>query len=456
MFTLKNEKCIQFYKQNDHIDFDTINLIFVELLEKLLKNMSQTLDETYSKEALKSLLESNKQLTSKLEIVCESQKNTNSNITHIQNTVSELNSQITNNIYGKITDLRDTYIQELKRAITESNDASKLTALMETHNEQLLKKTSILLGEVIPKNQESHYNKLKIDILSLQSSFKADQNQDLFLEKMKGQFSTFSGDLIHNVKEQFNESNPILNEIKTYLERQKKSTLKGKSGEQKLEAILNDLFTSSTIINATGKTMCGDFIMQRQDKPTILFENKEYNTNLPNEEVKKFIRDVEHNQCHGIFLSQTSGISNKGNYQIEIHNNKILIYVHNVNYDETKIILATNVIDHLSPRLECENGAEEMVSSDVLFEINKEYQQFIHQKKILISTLKNHQKEVLKQISEFDFPQLTILLAGKYAQIESLQHKCDICKTYIGKNAKALAAHKRSCSKNLIDMSGDA
>ena len=30
-------------------------------------------------------------------------------------------------IYGKITDLRDTYIQELKRALAESGDASKLT-----------------------------------------------------------------------------------------------------------------------------------------------------------------------------------------------------------------------------------------------------------------------------------------------------------------------------------------
>ena len=39
-----------------------------------------------------------KQLTSKLELICESQKNTSTTINHVQNTVSELNTQITNNI----------------------------------------------------------------------------------------------------------------------------------------------------------------------------------------------------------------------------------------------------------------------------------------------------------------------------------------------------------------------
>jgi len=452
MFTLQNERCIQFYKQNSHIDFNTINVIFVDLLEKLIKNMSQTLDETYSKEALKSILESNKQLTNKLEIVCESQKNANSNITHIQNIVSELNTQITNNIYGKITDLRDTYIQELKRALAESGDATKLTTLMETHNEQLLQKTSLLLGEVIPKNQEIHYNQLKGDILSLQSSFKTDQNQELFLEKMKSQFTTFSGDLIHNIKEQYNETNPIMTDIKTYLERQKNSTLKGKEGEQKLEAVLNSLFPSATILNATGKTMCGDFIVQRVGKPTILFETKDYATNIPNDEVKKFIRDVEHNQCYGIFLSQTSGISNKSNYQIEIHNNKILTYLHDVNYDESKILLAVNMIDNMSTRLDQVETSEESISSEVLLGINKEYQEFVLQKKMMIETVKNHHKEQLKQLTDIDLPNLTVLLAGKYAQVEALQHKCEYC-DYTGKNAKSLAAHKRRCKKPVLDFS---
>ena len=126
MFTIKNERCIAFYKKHTHIDFESVNLIFLDILEKLMTNMSQTLDDSYTRESLKTILETNKQLTNKLEIISESQKNTSTNLTHVQNTVSELNTQITNNIYGKIYDLRDKYIQDIRNALKETNNINHL------------------------------------------------------------------------------------------------------------------------------------------------------------------------------------------------------------------------------------------------------------------------------------------------------------------------------------------
>ena len=180
MLTINNERCVSFYKKHTHIDFESVNLIFLDILEKLITNMSQTLDDSYTRESLKTLLESNKQLTSKLEIISESQKNTSTNLTQVQNTVSDLNTQITNNIYGKISDLRDKYIQDMRSALSEINN-NNLNETLEKTNTTLLEKTSQLLKEIIPKNQETYYNQLKSDILSLQSNFKQDQNQDLEL-----------------------------------------------------------------------------------------------------------------------------------------------------------------------------------------------------------------------------------------------------------------------------------
>ena len=137
-----------------------------------MNNMSQTLDDSYTRESLKTLLETNKQLTNKLEIITESQKNTSTNLTHVQNTVSELNTQITNNIYGKISDLRDKYIQDMREALSETNNIKHLNETIEKTNTSLLEKTSLLLKEIIPKNQETYYNQLKLDILSLQNNFK--------------------------------------------------------------------------------------------------------------------------------------------------------------------------------------------------------------------------------------------------------------------------------------------
>jgi len=452
MLTINNERCVSFYKKHTHIDFESVNLIFLDILEKLITNMSQTLDDSYTRESLKTLLESNKQLTSKLEIISESQKNTSTNLNHVQNTVSELNTQITNNIYGKISDLRDKYIQDMRSALSEINN-NNLNETLEKTNTTLLEKTSQLLKEIIPKNQETYYNQLKSDILSLQSNFKQDQNQELLLEKINSRLSSFQEQLIHKVKEHSERSDATISDVKNYLERQKNSTLKGKQGEQKLECILNEIFCSANITNCTGMSMCGDFIMRRKDKPTILFENKEYNTNIPNEEIKKFIRDVEHNNCHGIFLSQSSGITNKKHFEIETHRNNILIYVHYAKYEPETVMLAVNVLDHLNDKLKSVETIGETIPTEILILINKEYQEFVHQKKVLLENIKNNNKVLIKQIVDIDLPNLTGVLSRRFAQVESAQHKCNICNVFIGKNAKALAVHKRTCSKPTIDIS---
>ena len=69
--------------------------------------------------------------------------------------------------------------------------------------------------------------------------------------------------------------------------------------------------------------------IKRHQKKTILFENKYYSTNVQKYEVLKFIRDCDEQNCSGILLSQNTGICTKDNFQIDIQNNNVLIYIHN-------------------------------------------------------------------------------------------------------------------------------
>ena len=55
MFSLKSKRAVQFYTEHPELDFDGVNLIFIDLLEKLLKNMSSTLNENLSVDILKEL-----------------------------------------------------------------------------------------------------------------------------------------------------------------------------------------------------------------------------------------------------------------------------------------------------------------------------------------------------------------------------------------------------------------
>jgi len=125
--------------------------------------------------------------------------------------------------------------------------------------------------------------------------------------------------------------------------------------------------------------------------------------------------------------------------------------VHNVNYDEAKIRLAVQVIDHLVPQLSKLNETQDSsISLDVLAEINKEYLCFIGQKKQLMENMKKFSKEMMKQIEEIEMPKLTCLLNSKFTNVEQLEFKCDICGKSGFKNQRALVTHKNSCKKKMM------
>jgi ligand-binding sensor domain-containing protein len=58
-------------------------------------------------------------------------------------------------------------------------------------------------------------------------------------------------------------------------------------------------------------------LRKNKDKPTILFENKDYNRNVSTDEILKFERDIQKQQHHGIFISQKTPITFKDNFQID-------------------------------------------------------------------------------------------------------------------------------------------
>ena len=129
------------------------------------------------------------------------------------------------------------------------------------------------------------------------------------------------------------------------------ASTKGRISENILSSILSTLYPYGSINPVGNIKESGDFIMERDGKPKILIENKNWSCNVYQDEVKKFIRDIEVNSCCGVFLSQNTGIANKRNYEINIHNGNVLVYVHFVNNDPEKIKIAIEIIDHFKERL---------------------------------------------------------------------------------------------------------
>jgi hypothetical protein len=452
-YVLKSIKAIEFYNKNPHFDFNNMNEIFVDIITKLTTSMQTTITVN----EIKTLLY---QINHKVEKVDE-------NVTTNNTMVKMLNDNLNNN--------RNYYISSVKEIIEKNQENNEVLKLIRETNEVLIEKTICSIIQQFPKLNENMTKEIKqiMDILKsevveeTQRNFNEIQNKEsnLNLEKVIQDNYENINNKIHNTIFGFiqNQESSVMNKLNdtqksfqnmeqnlnSFLEKQKNSTLKGKESEEKLELCLNQAFPYGEIVCQSGQPHCCDYLLRRQDKPDILFENKDYSNNVPHEEIKKFIRDVEYQKKHSILLSQHSGVTQKMNYQIDIHDGNIMIYIHYVNYDTTKIQVAVNLIDHLYKLLEKHDNNNELhISMDELSEINKEYLTFIGQKKSLIETTKKMHKDQLKALEDFEMPKLTLLLNSKFTNVEQLSYKCEICGVYSAKNKRALITHQNKCKKN--------
>ena len=220
--------------------------------------------------------------------------------------------------------------------------------------------------------------------------------------------------------------------------------------------ILNKIYYSGELHISCKTNINGMIILKRQGKPNVLIENRDIENNVSSDDVQSFILAIEDQNCNGIFFSQKSGISTKKNYQIEIHNNNIIIFVHQSQYNPSRIEAAIDIIDQLSNKIrqfKNSGGDDCTIPKDIMDAINNEYQLFISQKTAVIDVFKESQKKVLSQIDEIRFPTLDKFLSTKYsAPIKKPGLKCDLCKSFSANNLKALAAHKRGCiRKNTLN-----
>tara|TARA_B100001093_G_scaffold505670_1_gene563379 strand:+ start:7075 stop:8445 length:1371 start_codon:yes stop_codon:yes gene_type:complete len=441
MYSLTSEKSIKFYDENKHLDFNRMNDLFVDIIGYVLDSTSSKLSEV----GMKGMLES---IIGKLDGL-------NTSYGYV-NTLIEKNKEL------YISEMRNLF----ERKEVESVDKIKEGIVLASGNlfkdalNEIPKGNEGLIRELDNQKKVFELESRKIcDMIKGSNDFdKISRELDIRYEKMQlrlsdsmqGIMAKTNGTIMEKMVEQGCGISSVQSMFSEYLEKQKNSTLKGKESEIRLEILLNELYPNGKISNNTGEAQSCDYLLERDGKDNILFENKDYRTNVPDVEIKKLIRDIENKKTHGIILSQRSGIQNKKDYHIDLHMGFIIVYVHNVNYDDAKIRIAVQIIDHLVPQLKKLNETQESsVSLELMSEINKEYLCFIGQKKQILESIKKFNREMMKQVEDIEMPSLTSLLNSKFTNVEQLEFKCDICNNYTAKNHRALVTHKNSCRKRL-------
>ena len=467
---LNNKKIWEFYNEHKNIDIENINLLFIDILDKIYTDSETTLNAGIAKQ----LLENVRVIQNQMSVFSES--------------ISKLQSEINMNFVMKFTDFKRDYMEDLK-ILLNNNAAEKISPLFEKYNEILQDKTKIFINEIIPKNQEV----LKKDIITnmrtlqenLDKEFELIQNQQInpellskFLSNIDDKFSktiinsqnvlnTFISSSeqritskIGEVKDITSTNNSTQSQLYTNLSEMLKklenSSSKGRVSENLLYNIIQSLYPIAQIEYVAGAKESGDISLIRRDKSTILFENKNYDVNVGKTEIEKFYRDVDIQNCNGILLSQKSAIVNKNNYEIEIYNGKIVLFLHYVNYDPDKIKTAVDIIDHFQEKMneaivEGVDAENLDISKSFLEEINMEYQDFATNKMNYVKTLKEYNQKLLLQVENMRMPKLENLLNKHFSNsLASKTYICDYC-GYKAKNSRALTAHLRGCGENKKD-----
>lgn len=215
--------------------------------------------------------------------------------------------------------------------------------------------------------------------------------------------------------------------------------------ENTIKATLNGMFPNASI----QKIGNNDFLMKRNNKSTIYIENHYSFDNLTQDTVNHFTYNNEAFNCCGILVSHHSGIVDKNNFEIEISNGNIYVYIYK-SRDDSKIQTAVQIIDSLQEKLTYLNRETSIsnISLETLNEINEELQVFLSNRDEMNEFIKDFQKRASTKIDALQFKVLEDYLSTKINNVKRIgKYKCPLCNDYTSSTLKGIAAHKRGCVK---------
>jgi hypothetical protein len=444
---IKNKTIIDFYNQYDTLNIEEVNLWIISMFEKIKNNVTGKIDNSLLNDILNKIQQTstNTEIAmNHIENMKEVHKLSNdkysSEMGNIQIILKQVMDSVTHHNLNLKTDISNSISTILKNNINNGVSDEVIKSLNGTLESQLnsyLDKTKIFYMENLPNIISTNNEPI---VKTLNASEERIQN---CISEIKEK-STITNENTIELKQSINDH--ILNT--------KTSSKKGDLSENKLLPILNNIFPTDEVIhNGSGKhSHCCDYSVIRNNNKNILIENKDYNVNIGPDNIRKFIDDIERNNAHGIFLSQHSGITGKSNYKIDIHKNNVLVYIHDVNYDSSKIKAAVEMIDRLSDRL-CEIDMDEnSISKDDLDTINTEFNNFVEAKEDMIKMVSEFQKRIIQSIKQINLSCLEKYLNNKFAHMKTFNFVCEYCNKGWD-TRRALAAHKKGCIKHFQSLS---
>jgi hypothetical protein len=359
---------------------------------------------------------------------------------------------------NKSMEIKREYMEDVKNILMINNN-EKIIPTIKEYNEIFINKISLLFKEILPQEQQIQTNYLQSILKNIEQTI---SNKDVTKESIESMMGVidqkFANILTHSeqkitnvlsaVSENKQEDQKLHTKIDEMLVKLHKNNEKGKISENIMEFNLQDIYPTAEIKNVSNTPHAGDLWIIRKDKPSILVENKNHDFKVYTEDVQKFIDDINTHDMCGIMISQKTKIVHRENYEIEIHNGNVAVYIHECNYDPYKIKIAVQIIDAFKEKIEkqkSKNGENSFsIEIETLQKINKEFQLFNNKKNQHIAEIKNMYETLTKSAEDMEMNSLDELLESQGLLTNVKKFICGKCpRTF--KTQKGLDTHQRQC-----------
>ena len=387
--SINNKQVFEFYSKNNDLDFEEMNVVFINILNKMMIQITPNMDSNFA-------------------------SSINEQLKNLNGAINTMNEKNVNEFALKFLEFKKEYINDLK-LLLNNNTNDNIKPLIIEYNQTLQDKTKILLNDIIP---------------NVSTEIKAS------LKDMDKSFSELKI---------LNDSNKIINDkVTEVLKKFENSSSKGIISENITYNLLRSIYAESQIQYVGNVKESGDIFINRIDKTKILIENKNYKDKVDQVEINKFINDIKKQNCSGILLSQRSSITNKNQFEINFYGSNIGIYISNVEYDTDKIQIGINIIDDIKKIMivvEDQEG-DNHINDNEMEIINKEFNILSNQKLKHIKSIKEYAANLINEVNEMNLPTLHGILITMYGSNVSNQFICDKC-GFVAKNPGSLASHKK-------------
>src|SRR5210317_1506202 len=118
---VSDETILKFYSENSHLDFVTMNHIFIDVMKQLSTNMASKIDSTITSQIL-------------------------SIVSDMKGELYKMNSDMT----MKLVEARKDYVNDMKSMFSHSelSTCERINTILEKSNENLMTKTSLVMSDI--------------------------------------------------------------------------------------------------------------------------------------------------------------------------------------------------------------------------------------------------------------------------------------------------------------------